>query len=128
VRPLYAIDVKGKEERVAVFEVLWKLDDTLTVLTTVTALPQALPNRLRLTHRRLDYLLDGEHRFVTVGRGPDNEVVVLARTASRRHARVFMRDGKFVLADESANGTYVRFEQQEEMMLRHEETVLLGRG
>jgi class 3 adenylate cyclase len=129
-RPLYAIDVRGKEDRVAVFEVLWKLDDTLTILSNTGGgmLAPGLINRLRLSHRQLDVLLDGVHRHVTVGRGADNAVVVESRTASRRHARVFVRDGKFVLVDESANGTFVRFDQQGEMMLRREETVLVGRG
>jgi class 3 adenylate cyclase len=127
-RPLYAIDVKGREERVAICEVIWKVDDTLTMIGGPSSVTPSLLSRLRLSHRCLDYLLDDERRFVTVGRGADNEVIVAAKTASRRHARVFVRDGKFVLADESANGTFVRFEHQGEMMLRREETVLVGRG
>lgn len=127
-RPLYAINVKGKEAPVAIFEIVWKVDGTLTVLTGRGMVVPDLLHRLRVSYKQLEILLDGEHRVLSVGRSGDNELVVSTKMASRHHARLFIRDGKFVLADESANGTYVRFDERDEMMLRREETVLVGCG
>ena len=47
---------------------------------------------------------------------------------SRSHARIFLRQGKFVVADQSANGTYVRMQHRAEIELHREEFVLLGSG
>jgi len=39
-----------------------------------------------------------------------------------------MRQGKFVIGDRSANGTFVTIDGTEEMVLRREETILRGHG
>ena len=70
----------------------------------------------------------GNYVHVCRIRDPQNDLVVTARAASRRHARVHLYEGNFVLIDESANGTYVRFDAQPELHLRREETVLVGHG
>jgi class 3 adenylate cyclase len=127
-RALLEISVKGKEEKISVYEVIWNVESDLTTLAAPGALPPSLIRKLKLSYKRLEYLLDGQQKKLSVGRGPENELVVSARLASRNHARLYLRDGKFVLADESSNGTFVRFGQQDELMLRREETVLVGRG
>jgi len=55
--------------------------------------------------------------------------------ASRQHAKVEFRDDKFILADLSINGTYVRFADghvlhavQEEILLRGAGSISLGRA
>ena len=46
--------------------------------------------------------------MVTIGRAPDNDLVLPGLTVSRQHARVETKDGGAWLTDaESANGTYV---------------------
>jgi len=47
---------------------------------------------------------------------------------SRLHGKIEYRLGKFVLGDHSANGTYVTFENEPEIVLRREEVVLRNRG
>jgi adenylate cyclase len=47
---------------------------------------------------------------------------------SRVHARIEWRRGKFVLIDQSTNGTFVKPQGGQEVYLRREEMPLVGRG
>lgn len=128
-RPLYAIEVKGVHTKVSIYDVVWKLDAELTLVAGSQPMGKAEPaGVLCLTYRGKNVCLGDEQRAVRLGRDPDNDLVITAKTASRRHARVHLYEGNFVLVDESANGTFVQFEAQAELHLRREETVLIGRG
>jgi predicted component of type VI protein secretion system len=48
--------------------------------------------------------------------------------ASRRHAKIELRAGTFVLIDQSSNGTFVSFGVNAEMRLKREEVILHGSG
>ena len=53
-----------------------------------------------------------EEREVTIGRIEGNHIVLADPNISRRHARLIVRDGRYVLVDlESTNGTYVNGRQ-----------------
>ena len=66
---------------------------------------------------------------VNIGRDKGNDVVVPSQHASRLHARVFGRDGNFVIADQSSNGTFVMVDgSTREIRLRREEALLGERG
>jgi predicted component of type VI protein secretion system len=54
--------------------------------------------------------------------------VIADRMASRMHARIERRRDKFVLVDQSSNGTYVTVDGEPEIELRREEMILRGRG
>lgn len=64
--------------------------------------------RLILSHRGRDYEISPETRVFVIGRSPDSDLVVDSAATSRQHARIIYRTGKFVLVDQSKNGTYVR--------------------
>jgi pSer/pThr/pTyr-binding forkhead associated (FHA) protein len=64
-----------------------------------------------------------------IGREKGSDIVVPTQHASRLHARVFGRDGNFVIADQSSNGTFVMVDgSTREIRLRREEAVLGERG
>ena len=45
---------------------------------------------------------------ITIGRGAGNHLVLPGRNISRRHARLIVRDGRYILVDlESTNGTFI---------------------
>jgi predicted component of type VI protein secretion system len=48
--------------------------------------------------------------------------------ASRVHCKIECRRGKFFLADQSTNGTYVTIEGDAEILLKREQLMLRGRG
>ncbi len=75
-----------------------------------------------------EFVLDAASRRATMGREEGCEIVIPGFRASRVHARVEYRSGKFVLIDNSSNGTYIRFRDGHVIRLMHEETVLHGSG
>ena len=54
--------------------------------------------------RRLDF----DKAEITIGRVQGNDVVLPKGNVSKRHARIVLKDGKFIIVDlKSTNGTYV---------------------
>jgi predicted component of type VI protein secretion system len=66
--------------------------------------------------------------MVTMGRHRDNDLVVDDTLASRVHARIEYRRGKYFLIDQSTNGTHIITEGEEGVCLRREELQLNGSG
>ena len=56
------------------------------------------------------------------------DFVVDDKLASRLHVRVEVRRGKFVIIDQSTNGTFVRTNDGREVYLRREELPVTGAG
>jgi pSer/pThr/pTyr-binding forkhead associated (FHA) protein len=75
-----------------------------------------------------EIVLGEANPVVRLGRDPENDVVIADRMASRLHARIERRRDKFVLVDQSSNGTYVTVEGEPEIHVRREEIILHGRG
>lgn len=126
-RRLDALPVKGKAEEVEVYELLWQTGSDHTVMPTRPA-PQTAGSgtvSLNVTYRGATTTLKGEGSF---GRDPANTIVVMDPTASRHHARVELRGGKFVLIDQSSYGTFVTISGGSEIRLRREEMILHGSG
>jgi len=63
-----------------------------------------------------------------LGRDANCDVVTPDPKASRRHARIETRLDKFVLVDQSVNGTFVKIADEEEIALRREALILYARG
>ena len=126
-REIDAIAIKGKADVVRVCEVLWQQGEDLTMksasITTTSA-----PLRLRLRHDSKEVILDAARPTAMLGRELSSDVVVRDPRASRTHARIELRRDKFVLADQSTNGTYVTFQGEVEFVLKREETFLRNRG
>ena len=65
---------------------------------------------------------------ITLGRSQDNSIVEPGSEASRSHADITCRGGRFYLADHSANGTYIRPDGQAESFVHRDEVLLQGSG
>ena len=126
-RRLYSIEVKGKAQEVDLYELLWQQSGEETALATRSDVRKEHA-RLRLRYLQQEILLDGERSSLTLGRDKFADVTIVDRMGSRLHGKIEYRLGKFVLADHSANGTYVTFENEPEIVLRREEVVLRNRG
>ncbi|HUO43703.1 MAG TPA: adenylate/guanylate cyclase domain-containing protein [Burkholderiales bacterium] len=127
VRSLEALPVKGKVEAVDVRELQWQDVGTATLMPgrSINAMLDLAEPRLRLVHA------GGETVFrssVTIGREPDNDIVIASKVASRNHAYIDKRKDKFVLIDRSSNGTFVTVSGDKEIVLRREEFTLYGSG
>ena len=126
-RSLYAIAVKGKEREVGICEVLWTDTDDATQLVAQRATTDQ-GKQLRLVYRSRVVVLDDDKRTLTLGREPTTDLVVPDRMASRTHCEISRRQGKFVLVDRSANGTYLTIDGDREIVLRREEAMLRHHG
>jgi class 3 adenylate cyclase len=129
-RELYSTKVRGRTGEVMVCEVLWRADPdkTRVVDFSAGASPKAAWTYvLKLTHAGETVTLS-EASVARIGRDATNEVVVATENASRLHARVFSRDGHFLIADQSTNGTFLMVDGASEVRLRRSEAVLGERG
>lgn len=119
--------VKGKKKEITVFEVIWQHEDVTNLATSLLLTPRPVA-RLLLRYQEKEVQLDHDHPSVSVGRSQPCDMIVDNERASRQHARIEHRRGKYFIIDQSTNGTYVRFEDGEQAFLRREEIVLRGRG
>lgn len=126
-REIDALSVKGKAEDVRVCEVIWQESDDLTMkaASIASAPPEA---RLTLRHSGEEKVLDASHSLFSLGRDATCDIIITDRRASRTHARIERRRDKFVLIDQSTNGTYVTFKGEAEFVLKREEVILRSQG
>ena len=72
-----------------------------------------------------EYPVDSE---VTIGRLPDNTVVIDNPAVSGHHARIFLEGDDYVVEDlQSKNGTYINEQHVLRGALRHRDVLLVGK-
>jgi len=128
-RAIDKLPVKGRQEEIDVYEVLWQQNEELTYMTGGSRGPRK-PSQVQLlvVHNGREIILGAGRELIRFGRDSSGDVVIADRKASREHARIERRRDKFVLVDVSSNGTFVTFQGELEMALKHEEIVLHGQG
>lgn len=132
VRQIDVASVKGYSGEMAVFEVLWQPEEATSMLPSISLSAREAPAtgaRLRLRFQGGEILL-GEHgqTAVTMGRAEDNDVVIKGNLISRLHARIEMHKNRFVLTDESTNGTFIQRDGGDEVFVRRDSAELTGSG
>lgn len=128
LRDLDAISVKGKQEAVHVYEVLWGDTDDATQLAGLASSSARLQTKLTLRVGGRTLAFPPDKTVLVLGREKTCDFVVEEKTASRRHARIERSGLQYFLIDESTNGTYVAVEGDREVMLRRDRLLLRGRG
>lgn len=138
-RRLAPIPLKGREELVDLREILWTNppDEGIDGLTVLDGMASSLARRadtpaLALTTHGNSVAINRLRPRIAIGRDPASDLVVRDPMASRTHAIIEMRSDKFVLIDQSSNGTYVtpRLDSATNatISLRREEFLLSGEG
>lgn len=127
-RNIAALSVKGKADDMAVCEVLWQDEGDLTMTVAALSVNAVSTGELVLKHGEQELILNAKRNSAGMGRDPGSEIVVTDTKASRNHARIEKRRDKFFLADQSTNGTFVKFAGEAEIGLRREEIMLRGTG
>jgi len=119
--------VKGKDQPIDIYDVVWEQDDELTSIHGHSGL-NALSNVLTLQYQDTTVKISAKSiTSVLIGRGPNCDLIVPAPLASREHCRITYNLGKFVLDDHSTNGTYL-YHDNNELFIQHEKTPLLNSG
>ncbi len=121
--------IKGKAVELRICEILWEANDVTTMNVSSTVGPGMEQAMLVLRYAGQEVRVGGRERpVVTLGRGSQADIVVQAPLASRVHCRLESRRGKFVVVDQSTNGTFVRTADGENVYLRREELLIWGSG
>jgi hypothetical protein len=84
--------------------------------------------RLRLRFDNRELLVDAHRASITLGRAEDNDVVLKGHLISRLHARIEIGRSKFVLIDQSTNGTFVQTRDGQELFVRRDILEVKGQG
>jgi hypothetical protein len=110
------------------FEVMWQVASDIAV-RPATPVARPLPlARLLLWHASREVAFDTARGSLVLGRDASCDIVIGDRRASRQHAKIELRHDKFVLTDQSTNGTFVKFDGEPELVLKHANIVLRGKG
>lgn len=128
-RKVPALSVKGVSEPLQLYA-LAQRDGSATLTLTATSIQPLLRSGaggLELELGGRTWSVGPLARF-TLGRGPENDLVLDLQQVSRRHASIHKRRGKFVLADQSVNGTWLVPDDGSRLHLVREEAPLHGSG
>jgi class 3 adenylate cyclase len=115
--------VKGKYEEIRYYEYIWEQLD-LTMIVDKTLDKKSTMYTLELRSKDHITLVDQTHPVATFGRQDHNDFILTNKRVSRTHARIEYRWGKFVLIDQSSNGTFIYDSKDKKRFLKREEVVL----
>ena len=121
---------RGQQGEVTIYEVLWQHGDTTSMLPMIaTITEQHRTFRIRLTYLGEELVLDDRERSTaTLGRGQENDLVIKGNLVSRLHARIEAGKNRFMLIDESTNGSFVQGVNGDDAFVRRDAIPLKGKG
>ena len=130
VRKILRADIKGKQEKLDIHQVMWELDDMCSTRIGMSAFrkPPVDGNELLLNYRGQSYTLNKQNNKLLLGRSDTCQMIINSDFASRQHANVEFRLGNFILSDHSSNGTYIRNSNSVVARINHEDVILHGKG
>jgi adenylate cyclase len=105
-RHIDAASVKGKQEALNIYEVVWD-GQGLTVAVQNCQIIKERESLLTLSYKDEKTQVSRIKTNITLGRGNDNDLIVNDAFTSRTHALVYYKNGKFIISDKSTNGTYL---------------------
>ena len=128
MRKLGSIDIKGRSGQVALCELLWRTDDDATLFAKKRVENRPTNVTLTLSYGGARQVRRRDRDSITLGRDEHSGIQVHDDQASRLHCTIERRHDKFVLIDHSTNGTYVKVNGGDEVLVQREEFALTGKG
>jgi adenylate cyclase len=133
VRQIDVATLKGKTSEDELYEVLWQKEDATSMLPAIALGAAASPKmhgprRLRVRYQGQEVVLDETRSSLAIGRAEENDLVIKGNLISRLHARIEFSRNKFMLVDQSTNGTFVTTKEGEEAFVRRDTMQLKGEG
>ena len=128
IRIIDRMSVRGRSAETTIMEVMWQRGRMIT--TVVPPLPRSQEDSgcVELHHAGRSFTIAQQGNPFLIGRDASCQLVIATTMASRQHASIESRRGKFILADRSTNGTFVVPEGGRAIHLRREEFVLQSSG
>jgi len=132
MRPFDRITVRGKSEPLDIYLFSWEEESDVTNMAPLSSFTnltgQQQCEKLTLTYRNKRYEIAVSNTSYILGRGSDCDLVVDGDLISRHHSKLEHRRGKFVITDQSTNGTFIKTQEGQAVFLRREELTLFGVG
>lgn len=127
------VKLKGSEAESTIYRVDWEQTLTgvhpdSTISFNLAAIDDTAATKITLQYRQQTIGVEELNTPFVIGRDSGSDLFVESDFASRAHLNIVFRRGKFVLVDQSTNGTYVQFNDTEAIYLRREELPLLNQG
>lgn len=128
-RQIDVATVRGRLDEVALFELVWQPDEATSMLPTIEWETRSRrASKLLLNFRDKTLEVSDKCKSINIGRADDNDLVIKGNLISRIHAKIEMRRGKFMLVDQSTNGTFLQSAQGQEIFVRRDSMVLGDEG
>jgi len=130
MRQVLRAEFKGKHDLLDIFQIIYEKEDLQSTRLGIPAYRKTQENNdeMILRYRDQSIKVNKERRSVVLGREEGCDLIVHNNLASRQHVRVELRFGKFIIVDQSTNGTYIRSNDGSIVHITREETVLHGSG
>ena len=124
--------VKGKSLPIEIYELAWGQPGELTMITSLSGNMAGSKSgsevMLTLHFQGKHWTLSQQQPAVSMGRDAANEIVINDPRVSRMHARIELRKDRFILVDQSTNGTYLMAADGQCPLVRRDEIVLPASG
>lgn len=123
--------VRGKARPLDVYQVITDAidhDKTMELVRTLEITTELTTLELAWGENGKTIEVSGVHPTVTVGRGPENDIVSVSSMVSREHARIDYKHGKFYLTDFSNNGTFIELVDGTRTLIRKSDYRLILSG
>lgn len=124
--------VQGKDDVMEIHELVWGKPEQMTMSTSFTeemiASLTSKKDFLQIRHMQHRILVDHERPILTMGRGVANHLIVNDPLVSRMHARIELQRNRFMLIDQSTNGTFLKVAEEDVVFLRRDAIQLEGEG
>ncbi len=121
------MQLKGIHDPLELHELLWE-HENLTLVENDVRERTIECQGLLVKYKGENRSMDRNEPKVSMGRGEENDLVVLNGLVSREHARIEFRGDRFVFVDQSINGSYVLVYGEREEFVRRDEFHLRGSG
>jgi len=115
-----------------------KLSDTKDDIEQTTLTQNMNESRIKSLFSRGQHIYLTYHERITeasskgndimFGRSKGSNIIVDTDCVSRHHAKLVYRKGKFVVIDQSTNGTFIKSQGGQEVFIQNEEYPLSGSG
>ncbi len=124
------LKIKEKNSPLYLYEFNWEDHDTTVAIDRATFLELETDQNacLELTYQNQVYEITSQVPILKLGRQSQNDLIIRDNSASRFHAKIKLVKDKFVLIDNSKNGTFVYPQDDEPYCAKSTEAYLEGSG
>ena len=84
--------------------------------------------QLYLTYHERIKEMTSRDQSISLGRSSKCDFIIESDCASRQHASLIYRRGKFIISDQSTNGTFIKPQGSKEIYIHREDYPLSGSG